>query len=98
MAHIAVAGCLLAQLGYDTSFHTPAWTVRRGAMLVLKSDHPVTDAKGLMYAAARAVHYGLSVEDALRSMTINAAITLGLRAAGDAVGHPLGADVPTSET
>jgi hypothetical protein len=47
-------------------------------MLVLKSDHPVTDAKGLMYAAARAVHYGLSVEDALRSMTINAAITLGL--------------------
>eukprot|EP01046_Picozoa_sp_COSAG06_P108262 COSAG06_NODE_54658_length_293_cov_1.061856_1_plen_59_part_10 len=45
---------------------------------MLKSDHPVTDAKGLMYAAARAVHYGLSVEDALRSMTINAAITLGL--------------------
>lgn len=64
--------------GYDTSFHTPAWTVERGAMLVLKSDHPVTDAKGLMYAAARAVHYGLSVEDALKSMTINAAITLGL--------------------
>jgi imidazolonepropionase-like amidohydrolase len=31
-----------------------------------------------MYAAARAVHYGLSVEDALKSMTINAAITLGL--------------------
>ena len=28
--------------GFDTSFHAPAWIVEQGAMLVLKSDHPVT--------------------------------------------------------
>jgi imidazolonepropionase-like amidohydrolase len=64
--------------GFDTSFHAPAWIVERGATLVLKSDHPVTDAKELMYGAARAVHYGLGVDDALLSLTLNPARTLKL--------------------
>jgi imidazolonepropionase-like amidohydrolase len=64
--------------GFDTSFHAPAWIVERGATLVLKSDHPVTDAKELMYSAARAHHYGLGIDDALMALTVNPAKTLKL--------------------
>ena len=64
--------------GWDTSFHAPAWLDAQGVKLVLKSDHPVTDSKDLMYMAGRAVYYGLPLDSALRALTIHPAETLGL--------------------
>jgi len=59
------------------------------AKVVLKSDHPVLNARFLLIEAAKAAHYGLPPSEAIKAVTLNPAnaLTLGDRIGAIAVGY-----------
>lgn len=63
---------------YDGSVHAPKILFDAGVRLALKSDHPVIDAKWLIFEAAKAHHYGLPEQAALQAVTRNPALAIGL--------------------
>jgi len=69
--------------GYDGSVKAPSILQNAGVKFALKSDHPVLYGKYLMLEAAKAVHYGLSEQDALATVTRVPANAIGL---GDRIG------------
>ncbi|KAI7898530.1 uncharacterized protein BX663DRAFT_461655 [Cokeromyces recurvatus] len=56
---------------------------RASIPVALKSDHPVLNSQRLMFEAAKAAHYGLPAQEALKAVTSTPANALGL-------GHRLG--------
>jgi len=65
---------------WDASVRGPAILHRAGVRVVLKSDHPVIEARHLVHEAAKAWNHGLDRDEALRAVTLNAASVLGLEA------------------
>lgn len=62
----------------NQSFKTPGILSERGVHVSLTTDHPVIPLKYFHICAAMAVKEGMSVENALKAITINPAITLGI--------------------
>lgn len=67
----------------ELTFETPAILSKAGVKIALMTDHPVIPVHYLPICAALAVKSGLSVETALKAITINAAEILGV---GERVG------------
>ena len=65
---------------WDASVHGPARLHREGVALALKSDHPVLEARDLMWEAAKAHHHGLPAQAALAAVTRVPAELMGLGA------------------
>ena len=65
---------------YDAMYSLPGELAKRGVKIVLTSsgEGPVTDSRNLPYAAGYAVAYGLSYEDAMKSITLNPAEVFGV--------------------
>mmetsp|Transcript_14930 Transcript_14930/g.35079 ORF Transcript_14930/g.35079 Transcript_14930/m.35079 type:complete len:588 (-) Transcript_14930:51-1814(-) len=63
---------------YRASVHAASKLMAAGINVAFKSDHPVTYARALLEQAAMAHHYGLGADDAIASVTINAAKAIGL--------------------
>ena len=63
---------------YDGSVHAPKLLFDAGVLLALKTDHPVIDARYLMFEAAKAHHYGLPEQAALQAVTRNPARLIGV--------------------
>jgi imidazolonepropionase-like amidohydrolase len=63
---------------YDASVRGPKILYDAGVNTIIKTDHPVTFAKYLMWEAAKASHYGLPAQAAMASVTINPAMASGL--------------------
>lgn len=62
----------------DKTFKTPGILARAGVKVAIMTDHSVTPIERLPLCAALAVKEGMSEEDALRAITINAAEILGV--------------------
>ncbi len=62
----------------DKTFKTPGILANAGLKVAIMTDHSVTPIEYLPLCAALAVKDGMSVEDALRAITINAAEILGV--------------------
>ncbi len=63
---------------YDASTKSPYILHNAGAKVSIKSDHPVTHAKDLLWNAQKAYHYGLDALSALKSVTTIPANSIGL--------------------
>ncbi|KAF7731838.1 hypothetical protein EC973_007669 [Apophysomyces ossiformis] len=63
--------------------HAPKILVDAGIPVALKSDHPVLNSQHLIFEAAKANHYGLSQQEAFKTVTSVPAAALGL-------GHRIG--------
>lgn len=63
---------------YNASVWSPSILRNASVQVAIKSDHPVIYAKFLIHEAVKAYHYGLSEEDALRSITAVPAVAIGL--------------------
>jgi imidazolonepropionase-like amidohydrolase len=62
----------------DVAAMAPVLLIRAGVKVALHTDHPITEQRSLLYAAALAHKFGLSEEDALKTITINPAEMLDL--------------------
>ncbi len=62
----------------DISFKTPGVLAKAGVKVALMTDHPVTPIQYLPICAGLAVREGMSMEDALKALSINAAEILGV--------------------
>ncbi|KAJ3216491.1 hypothetical protein HK099_005841 [Clydaea vesicula] len=62
---------------YGTSVHAGEYLTDAGVDVSYKSDHPVLNAQHLIFEAAKAHHYGLSAELALKSVTSVSAKGMG---------------------
>jgi len=62
----------------DQPFKTPAMLQKAGVNFVINDDDAHTRGRNLMFNAGTAVAYGLSKEEALQSITLNAAKALGI--------------------
>ncbi len=62
----------------DISFKTPGVLAEAGVKVALMTDHPVTPVQYLPICAGLAVREGMSQEDALKALTVNAAEILGV--------------------
>jgi imidazolonepropionase-like amidohydrolase len=62
----------------DKTFKTPGILAKAGVKVAIMTDHSVTPIEKLPLCAALAVREGMSEEDALRAITINAAEILGV--------------------
>ncbi|GLB37491.1 putative amidohydrolase family protein [Lyophyllum shimeji] len=68
---------------YRSSEFAPRILARHGLKVLLKSDHPVSNSRYLLYEAQQAYYYGLPYNLALASVTSNAAEVMGM-------GHRIG--------
>ncbi|KAK4517463.1 uncharacterized protein ATC70_000800 [Mucor velutinosus] len=68
---------------YQSIPEAPKILYEAGVPLALKSDHPVLNSQRLMFEAAKATHYGLPPQEALRAVTSTPANAMGL-------GHRIG--------
>jgi imidazolonepropionase-like amidohydrolase len=68
---------------WDASVWGPQKLEAAGVDLALKTDHPVIDAHGFVFEAAKSHHYGLPEQAALRAVTAVPAKAMGL---GDRIG------------
>ncbi len=62
----------------NKSFATPAVLKEAGVKIAIMTDHPVIEAQYLPICAGLAVKEGLSIEDGLKAITINAAEIIGI--------------------
>lgn len=62
----------------ESSFSTPGILAKAGVMVAIMSDHPVVPTENLPVYAALAVKAGMPEEEALKAITINPAIILGI--------------------
>lgn len=62
----------------NKSFTTPAELTKQGIKVAIMTDHPVIEAQYLPVCAGLAMKEGLSFEDALKAITINAAEISGI--------------------
>ncbi|KXZ39079.1 Imidazolonepropionase [Alkalithermobacter thermoalcaliphilus JW-YL-7 = DSM 7308] len=62
----------------NLTFETPGILAKKGMTVCLMTDHPVIPVQYLPLCASLAVKGGMSVEDALKSITINPAKVLGI--------------------
>ncbi len=62
----------------DQPYKTPAMLAKAGVNFVINDDDPQTRGRNLMFNAGTAVAYGLSKEQALQAITLNAAKALGV--------------------
>ncbi len=62
----------------NVSFKTPGILVKEGTKIAITTDHPVTPVQYLPKCAGFAVRDGLSLEDGLKAITINAAEICGV--------------------
>ncbi len=69
--HLKVENC-------NGTFRTPVYFAREGVPFCLITDHPVISGKNIILTAAIAIQWGLSHEDALRAITLEAARHLGI--------------------
>ena len=63
---------------WDASARGPAILWKAGVQVAIKTDHPVIDARDLMWEAAKAHHYGLPAQAAVASVTSVPAKAIGL--------------------
>ncbi|WP_088188081.1 amidohydrolase [Desulfosporosinus sp. FKA] len=82
LGYPAVVGPLLTNRSKvelkDKSFQTPSILAKAGVKVAIMTDHSVTPIEQLPLCAALAYKAGMDKEDALRSITINAAEILGV--------------------
>lgn len=62
----------------DQPYQTPAQLQKAGVLVVLNDEHDETRYRNLAFNAGTAVAYGLSKEEALQAITLNAAKVLGV--------------------
>jgi imidazolonepropionase-like amidohydrolase len=63
---------------WEATPENAARMARAGVRVAIQSDHPVVEERYLIHEAARAVRYGLPVEEAYRAVTLNPAWMLGV--------------------
>jgi imidazolonepropionase-like amidohydrolase len=63
---------------WEATPENAARMARAGVRVAIQSDHPVVEERYLIHEAARAVRYGLPVEEAYRAVTLNPAWMLGI--------------------
>eukprot|EP01124_Arcella_intermedia_P022133 TRINITY_DN3237_c0_g1_i1.p1 TRINITY_DN3237_c0_g1~~TRINITY_DN3237_c0_g1_i1.p1 ORF type:complete len:894 (+),score=157.84 TRINITY_DN3237_c0_g1_i1:41-2722(+) len=64
--------------GYDGSVKALRLLKDAGVPIILKTDHPVVYAKYFIYELSKAVHFGLTWQEAIRSATLTPAAAMGI--------------------
>eukprot|EP01124_Arcella_intermedia_P022134 TRINITY_DN3237_c0_g1_i3.p1 TRINITY_DN3237_c0_g1~~TRINITY_DN3237_c0_g1_i3.p1 ORF type:complete len:974 (+),score=164.83 TRINITY_DN3237_c0_g1_i3:145-2922(+) len=63
---------------YEGSVKAPRLLKDAGVPLILKTDHPVVYAKYFIYEVSKAVHFGLTWQEAIRAATLTPATAMGI--------------------
>ena len=84
---------MFKQEGFDATVSQPAILAAAGVPYAIKSDHPVLNAQYMGFEMAKTVHWGVDVQQAIKSVTSSPAAALGLSQRVGALAANMDADV-----